>query len=154
MLLNFLNIRNEIYLNSYFICNLYHYTRQIQDSLNSVGLKIQIQISQLLPISVSRAFEVNGMGDNFLTAEPKRSIRAGLCRKQDGADCSWEISAEVLMRDCHSSHHLLWQIKQSHLHKKVGREKEVTVRERLKSKQKCRYTHTYKKDAYVCIYVW
>lgn len=71
MLLNYLNVRNESYLNSYFTCNLYHDTRQIQGSLISVGLKIPIQISQLLPISVSCEFEVISIRDNFLTAEPK-----------------------------------------------------------------------------------
>lgn len=58
------------------------------------------------------------------------------------------------MRDHRNSHHLLWQIKQSHFQKKVGREEEVSVRKGLRTEQKYRYTFLYKKDAYVCIYVW
>lgn len=68
MLLNFLIIRNE---SPKFLFYLQHlssqYPSQIQDHVNSAGVKIwvQIQISQLLSISASCEFEVISILDNF-----------------------------------------------------------------------------------------
>lgn len=53
------------------------------------------------------------------------------------------------MKDYHSPHHLLGQIKQTNWHKKLGKEEKVTVIKGLKIKQK----YTYKNNAYACIYV-